>query len=129
MASQMNENSVQFTSAQANPDLPGVFDVDPKELWEKRTQVSIVDVRRPDEFTGELGHVPGSQLLVLDTLPQNIETLDKSKTIVFVCRSGARSGKATAFAKEHGFTNTFNMKGGMLLWNELKMNVEGRFGE
>ncbi|MGE4134025.1 MAG: rhodanese-like domain-containing protein, partial [Bdellovibrionales bacterium] len=66
MASQI----VQFQSCTPNPENPGVHDIDPKELWENRSQALIVDVRRPDEFTGELGHVPGSQLMVLDTLPE-----------------------------------------------------------
>lgn len=122
----MPSQLVNFTSKKDNTDVPNVQDIDPKELWEKREQVVIVDVRRPDEFTGELGHVPGSQLMVLDVLPQQIETLPKDKTVVFVCRSGNRSGRATAFAKSQGFTSVFNMKGGMLLWNELGLKVESR---
>ena len=122
----MPSQTVDFHSKQPNPEAPTVQDIDPQELWEKRQQVVIVDVRRPDEFTGELGHVPGSSLVVLDTLPQRIEELPKDKTVVFVCRSGNRSGKATAFAKTQGFVSVFNMKGGMLLWNELGLSVEGR---
>lgn len=113
-----------FRTKQTNPENPGVEDIDPKELWEQKTNVEIVDVRRPDEFTGELGHVPGSQLMVLDTLPERLNELPKDKTVVFVCRSGARSGRATAFAKQNGFTDVYNMKGGMLLWNEMKLQVE-----
>ncbi|NJM10363.1 MAG: rhodanese-like domain-containing protein, partial [Bdellovibrionaceae bacterium] len=101
---------------------------DPKELWEQKDNVVMVDVRRPDEFTGELGHVPGSEHIVLDNLPQSIGDLPKNRTVVFICRSGARSGRATAFAHEQGFTSVYNMKGGMLLWNELGLKVEGRNG-
>lgn len=124
MASQI----VPFATAQANPENPSVKDVEPTELWEKRESVIIVDVRRPDEFTGELGHVPGARLMVLDQLPEHIEELPKDQTIVFVCRSGGRSGRATAFAKENGYANVFNMKGGMLLWNKLNLTVAERNG-
>lgn len=120
----MASQTVQFRTKQTNPENPGVEDVDPKELWEQKTNVEIVDVRRPDEFTGELGHVPGAQLMVLDTLPERLNELPKDKTVVFVCRSGGRSGRATAFAKENGFTDVYNMKGGMLLWNDMKLQVE-----
>lgn len=116
----------QFRTKVKNPENPGVEDIDPKELWEQRQNVAIVDVRRPDEFTGELGHVPGAQLIVLDTLPQHLHELPTDKTVVFVCRSGGRSGKASAFAHENGLKNTYNMKGGMLLWNQLGLQVEGR---
>ena len=120
---------VKFRSKTANPDLNTVEDIDPTELWEKREQVLIVDVRRPDEYTGELGHVPGAQLMVLDTLPERLPELPRDKTVVFVCRSGGRSGRATAFAKEEGFVEVYNMRGGMLLWNQLQLQVEGRAGE
>ncbi|MGE4130194.1 MAG: rhodanese-like domain-containing protein [Bdellovibrionales bacterium] len=52
--------------------------------------------------------------------------MPKDKTVVFVCRSGARSGRATAFAFEQGFKYVYNMKGGMIRWNELNLEVEGR---
>jgi rhodanese-related sulfurtransferase len=120
----MPSQSVQFRTKQRNPENPGVEDIDPKELWDLKGNVEIVDVRRPDEFTGELGHIPGSQLMVLDTLPERLSELPKDKTVVFVCRSGNRSGRAAAFAKQNGFTDVFNMKGGMLLWNELKLETE-----
>lgn len=122
MASQFTE----FTSSQANPEMPEVHDIDPTELWEKRQNVAIVDVRRPEEYVGELGHVPGSKLIVLDSLGDKLSSLPKDKTIVFVCRSGARSGRAAALALEAGFTNVYNMKGGMILWNQKDLQVEGR---
>lgn len=117
---------VDFGSRQANPETPGVEDIDPKELWDKRAQVCIVDVRRPDEYTGELGHIPGSKLIVLDTLAEYLPTLSKDQTVVFICRSGARSARATAYAQANGFTSVYNMKGGMILWNQLDLQVEGR---
>jgi len=53
----------------------------------------IVDVRTPFEFTS--GHIPGSRNIPLDTLPFKIQELKKlGKTIITVCRSGARSATA-----------------------------------
>lgn len=120
----MASQPVQFRTKQSNPENPGVEDIDPKELWERRNDVKIVDVRRPDEYEGELGHIAGSELMVLDTLPQRLGELPTDRTIVFICRSGARSGRAAAFAKENGLTDVYNMKGGMLLWNELGLETE-----
>lgn len=117
---------VEFSSKQPNPEAPGIQDIDPKELWEKRDQVYIVDVRRPDEFTGELGHIPGAKLIVLDTLDVRLPEIPKDQTVVFVCKGGGRSGRATAFAKANGLNDVLNMKGGMMLWNQLGLKVEGR---
>jgi rhodanese-related sulfurtransferase len=98
----------------------GIWEVSPQELLEKKDQVTIIDVRRPDEFTGELGHIEGAILVTLETEFMNsLPNWDAEDEIVFVCRSGARSGKATSIAQAKGFKNVYNMEGGMILWNEL----------
>lgn len=115
---------MEFTKYTANPNFPEVADVDPQDVLSHKKDVVLIDVRRADEFTGELGHIPGATLLTLDQLPGQLETLPKDKTIVFVCRSGGRSAQATAFALDNGFTDVYNMKGGMLLWNEYGLTTE-----
>ncbi len=114
-----------FESTTANPDIEGVTDITPEELSSNLHRAVLIDVRQPDEFTGELGHIPGARLLVLNNLPGEIDSLPKDEPIVFICRSGGRSARATAFALEHGLMNVYNMKGGMLRWNELKLPTEG----
>lgn len=120
----MTAKLVEFTSKIENPDFEEVFDILPEEVLEKKNDICLIDVRRPDEFEGELGHVPGAELLTLDYLPQKIDDLSKETTIVFICRSGARSGRAAAFAIENGFSSVYNMKGGMLAWNEKGLPTE-----
>ena len=124
----MSQSFVQFSSRKDNPSLEGVEDIDPKELLALKANVVIIDVRKPDEFSGELGHIAGAKMIVLDTLPDNMDQIPKDKTIVFVCRSGNRSGRATEFALEEGYEHVYNMAGGMLRWNELGLPVEGRSG-
>ncbi len=120
----MTVKFVNFENKSENPHFEDIFDIHPREISEKQTGIKLIDVRQPDEFTGELGHIPGSQLVVLDTLPDQLENLPKDQTVVFVCRSGARSAKAAAFAKMNGFTEVYNMYGGMLLWNEMQLPTE-----
>lgn len=114
----------EFQTARANPDLFEVKDVDPKELWEKRESVAVIDVRRPDEYVGELGHIAGTRLITLDTLPDHVRELPRDKTIVFVCRSGARSARAAAWALSEGLQSVYNLKGGMLLWHQHGLRIE-----
>jgi hydroxyacylglutathione hydrolase len=114
---------INFQTKQENPQHYGVWDIDPSELDSKRKEVCIVDVRGNDEYVGELGHIPEAQLLVLDQLPEKLNNLPKDQTVVFVCRSGGRSGRAAAFALQNGYTDVYNMKGGMLLWNDLKLET------
>lgn len=95
------------------------------EVKERLADVKLVDVRRPDEFVGELGHI---QHAVLATLETDLETflanLPKDKPYIFVCRSGGRSGVATELAIKHGFLKVFNMVGGMIAWNQAGYDVE-----
>lgn len=120
----MTEKIVEFQTKSANPFFEGVFDIAPAELQQCMGKVKMIDVRQPDEYTGELGHVPGSELMVLDTLPDHLEKLPKDQSVVFICRSGQRSAKATAYAQMNGFKHVYNMQGGMLLWNNLQLPTE-----
>ncbi|MFW5444341.1 MAG: methyl-accepting chemotaxis protein [Methylococcaceae bacterium] len=77
--------------------------------------MKIIDVRRPEEFSGELGHIEGAELICLqDSFEQQILRLDKKGAHLFVCRSGGRSARAARIALGTGFKNIYNMKGGML---------------
>ena len=116
---------ISFSNTEIKPNLDEVHDVFPEEVNEKKGQITVVDVRTPEEYTGELGHIPGSRLIPLDTLMDHIQDLKQHQTLVFVCRSGGRSAKATAIAMEQGFGSVYNMKGGMLLWNQMSLETEG----
>ncbi|MEZ0392966.1 MAG: rhodanese-like domain-containing protein [Pseudobdellovibrionaceae bacterium] len=115
---------VQFETKEENLYYHGVQDIDPRELATKKDQVLMIDVRQPEEYQGDLGHIPGSRLIALDTLPEHIQEIPKDRSVVFVCRSGGRSARAAAYAMEHGLTEVYNLKGGMILWNELHLQTE-----
>lgn len=114
---------VDFEDKTVNPFFDQVFDVTPEEVKAKQNLVCLIDVRQHEEFVGELGHIDGAKLIVLDELPGQIQKLDRSQTIVFVCRSGARSARAAAYAASHGFNSVYNMAGGMIRWNELAFAI------
>lgn len=115
---------VEFASKTENPHFENVFDIDPSEVLKLKDQIKLIDVRQPEEYTGELGHIAGAELLVLNTLPENLNRIPQDQTVVFTCRSGGRSAQAAAFAKSQGFEHVYNMQGGMLLWNQLQLPVE-----
>lgn len=115
---------MEFTTETPNPYFANVRDIEPADVLENIKNVHVIDVRRPDEFHGPLGHIPSAQLITLDQLPQKIENLPSDKPIVFVCMSGGRSAQATELAMENGWVQVYNMRGGMLVWNENGYNVE-----
>lgn len=109
-----------------NPkDNNGMPEVTPQDLQAAVGKVRVIDVRRPDEYTGELGHIPGAELHTLGPeLHEFLQNADKNQEIVFVCLAGGRSAQATAMSRDMGFKNTINMTGGMRLWNELKLPTQ-----
>lgn len=118
---------IQFESQSENPHFENVYDIEPKELYEKlqtSPSIQLIDVRETGEYNGELGHIANTQLISLGTIPQNLPNLATDKTLVFVCRSGGRSAQATAYALSKGFKSVYNMRGGMLLWNQLALPTE-----
>jgi rhodanese-related sulfurtransferase len=111
-------------SAVATRTPSGVRDVHPREVSASRDKVRLVDVREPHEYRGDLGHIPGAELVPLQTLPDAAKSWDKNTAMVLICRSGGRSSRATALLASMGFSNVFNMAGGMLAYNDEKLLVE-----
>ena len=70
------------------------------------TGAIIVDVRSEGEFSA--GHAPNSINMPLQKLATGVTTLDRTKTVLLCCASGARSGVAVGILKSKGFANVVN---------------------
>lgn len=97
-------------------------EIHPNDVKEKEAQgYRLIDVRTSEEFDGELGHIDGAKLVTLgEELTDWLKEQEKDSKIIFICRSGGRSGRATEEAISLGIKDSINMTGGMLLWNDLK---------
>ena len=78
--------------------------------------VITLDVRTPGEFAE--GYIQGARLIDFQSgnFENEIATLDKNATYAGYCRSGNRSGQAVKVMQDAGFTNVFNMNGGVIDW-------------
>jgi rhodanese-related sulfurtransferase len=87
------------------------------------TGVITLDVRTPGEFNE--GHIEGALLVDFQSgnFENEIASLDKSKTYAVYCRSGSRSGQAVKVMSEAGFTNIYNLNGGVIDWANAGMNL------
>lgn len=77
-------------------------------------EMRVIDVRELQEIA--MGTVPKAEALPLGTLPGNVQNLSKEEKLVMVCRSGARSAQACMFLQQQGFSNVYNLRGGMMNW-------------
>ncbi len=86
----------------------------------------LIDVREPDEYHGELGHIAGAKLVPLRELAERAGELEafRDREVVAICRVGARSTTAAAMLTGLGFEKVWNLKGGMLEWNDARLPVE-----
>lgn len=86
---------------------------DVEQQLQTSTRPLVLDVREPSEY--QQGHIPGSLLIPLSTLPGRLQELPTDRRIVAVCRSGNRSDSATRILRKAGF-DALNMAGGMMAW-------------
>ena len=85
------------------------------ELKNILADVSLVDVREPDEYT--TAHVPGAKLIPLATVPVRMNELDVTQTHYLICKVGGRSAQAGQFLEQQGF-DVVNVVGGTDAWVE-----------
>jgi rhodanese-related sulfurtransferase len=106
-----------------------IKNITPSELHQKLGpggRPRVIDVREPDELTGELGHIDGIEHVPLATVPVTCAAWSRDDEIVMVCRSSGRSGRAAEILAANGFTRVHNMVGGMLAWNAAGLPIAKR---
>jgi rhodanese-related sulfurtransferase len=85
-----------------------------KEMIDNKEDFQLIDVREEHEY--EISNL-GGELIPLATILNNADKISKDKPVIIHCRSGARSGVAiTQLEKQFGFTNLYNLKGGILAY-------------
>lgn len=78
----------------------------------------ILDVREPEEYAE--ANI-GAKLLPLGQIQSmQIDEIEdwKDKEVIIHCRSGKRSLTACLFLETMGFTNTVNVEGGIIAWQQ-----------
>ncbi len=84
----------------------------------------VLDVREADEF--KTGRLLNAKHIPLGKLRDRIGELERyrDKPLVVVCRSGNRSATACALLGREGFTQVYNLAGGIMAWQKAGLPVE-----
>ncbi len=87
----------------------------------------LLDVRSPEEFTGELGHVPGARNIPVDKLGSRLDELADAakKPVALFCKTDRRSAKAADLLTRNGFADVHVVRGGMTAWRQAGLPVAG----
>ncbi|MDN5204992.1 molybdopterin-synthase adenylyltransferase MoeB [Fulvivirgaceae bacterium BMA10] len=87
---------------------------DLEQLQIKGEDFQLIDVREPYEY--EIANM-GGELIPLGYIEEEVNKIPSDKQVVIHCRSGVRSAQAIErLEKKYGFTNLYNLKGGILAW-------------
>ncbi len=87
-------------------------------------KLNVIDVREPDEYKE---YNIGAKLIPLgNILSMQVDELEdlKNEELIIHCRSGKRSMQACMVLEQIGFTNTVNVVGGVLAWQEKYGNEQ-----
>jgi adenylyltransferase/sulfurtransferase len=89
-----------------------------KQMKDNKESFQLIDVREPHEV--EICEI-GGELIPMGDIMNNVDKISRDKKVIIHCRSGARSGAVVqALEAEHGFTNLYNLKGGIIAYaNEI----------
>lgn len=87
-----------------------------KKMMDEKQDFQLIDCREPNEY--EFCNI-GGELIPMGQIGKNIDKISRDKPVIMQCRSGIRSGRViSALQSQHGFTNLFNLEGGILAWSE-----------
>ncbi len=84
---------------------------------------ALIDVREHQETAA--GSAPGAIFIPLQQF--SLDALPTDRPLIFICRSGSRSGAAAHALAEMGFT-TYNVVGGMGSWSAAGFPVVAEDG-
>lgn len=95
----------------------GIPQIEPEWVARHVAELTILDVRSPEEFEGDLGHIEGARLIPLKELRERVDEVPRDRPVVTVCQSGKRSAMAATILKNAGFDEVANVAGGLITWS------------
>jgi rhodanese-related sulfurtransferase len=101
--------------------MPGVPELSPTEFierWPDHAQgaaVVLLDVREHAEL--EVAAVPAAVHIPMREVPARLAEFDRNAPLVVMCHSGGRSRRVAEYLSSNGFSQVFNLRGGIDAWS------------
>jgi rhodanese-related sulfurtransferase len=90
------------------------------EKVKETKSVQLIDVRTADEFAGgTIGSAVNIDFFG-ENFKEEMAKLDLERPVFVFCKSGGRSGKASAICKELGFKAIYDLDGGYTAWSQYE---------
>lgn len=101
------------------PDVPELSPAEFVARWPEGPadgEVVLVDVREPDEVAAAA--LDGAALIPMNQVPQRLHELDRARPTVVMCHGGSRSRRVAEYLTTQGFSQVFNLAGGIDAWSQ-----------
>ncbi len=86
------------------------------------SNVQILDVRTPEEFSN--AHIPNAiNVNWKGDFATGLADVHKNQPVLVYCLSGGRSASAADYLRKNGYTNVYELDGGLLKWKAGKFEV------
>jgi sulfur dioxygenase len=88
----------------------------------------VLDVRDPEEWDDDLGHIEGARQIPLPQLSARMAEIAawKYRPVVVLCRVGVRSQQAAELLIASGYQQVIHLEGGMEAWRKSEGSAAGR---
>ncbi|MDT8387809.1 MAG: VTT domain-containing protein [Thiogranum sp.] len=97
-----------------------------KERLDAGEDVLVLDVRTPEDFTGEQGHIGKAVNIPVEQLSARLTELGdyQERPVVTICRTDRKSAVAAQILAKNGFADVHVARMGMTAWNEQGYEIE-----
>src|SRR5436189_728282 len=106
----------QFCGAPADDTVPAISVHELKRKMDAREAFQLIDVRETFEY--EIARIDGAKLIPLAEIDNRTDELQREQPIVVHCHSGKRSAQAVRLLQQRGFSNVYNLEGGIDAWSD-----------
>ena len=105
------------------PATLAAMDLPPQKVKELADagEAQLVDVR--EDYEWDAGRIAGATHIELQKLSDEAGSIDRATPVVFVCRTGARSGMAAQAFRASGY-DAYNLEGGLVAWTARGLALE-----
>jgi len=105
-----------FCGAHADETLPSISVQELKRKMDAREKFELIDVR--EIFEHEIARIDGAKLIPLREIQTRADELQQAAPIIVHCHRGGRSAEAVRLLQQSGFTNVYNLEGGIDAWSD-----------
>lgn len=88
------------------------------ELIRDNPEMLVIDLRKPEEYNGETGHIRRARNIPVDLLPYRLLEISayREETFLVYCRADPCGAEGVADLRSSGFENVILMDGGIDAW-------------